>query len=111
MKMNPVGDSMESNKISLENTQAVDKNGLHKAAEKFLSQQVKTPSGKQTSVLDGHVQRGLEVRTGDYITYPAGSKYMDLVEYLKRDTDHAKRAQSGRNMLARMRSCVKHQRS
>ena len=56
---------------------------MHKATEKFLSQQVNTPSGQQRSASDGHVPRGLDVSTEDYSTYTAGVKYPALVKYLK----------------------------
>ena len=109
LKKNPNEDSIKSNKTALDKTQDVYGNGVHKAAEKLLSQQVKKPSLQRRSVLDGHVPRGLEDRTGDYSTYPVGSKYPALVEYLKRYPDCAKCAQLGRHLLARVRSRVKHQ--
>ena len=37
IKKKPVGDSMKSNNTELWKTQAVDGNGLHKAADKFIS--------------------------------------------------------------------------
>ena len=58
--------------------------------------------------MDGCVPNGPEVSTGDYSMYPVGGKYPDLVEYLKREPDCAKRVQLGRHMLARVRSRVKH---
>ena len=81
---------------------------MHKAAEKLMSQKFKTPPGQKMSVLNKHVQRGLEVGNGDFSMYPAGGKYPDLVEYLKRDPDCTKRAQLVINLLARVTSCVKH---
>ena len=110
LKKNPVGDSMKSNKIALGKTQAIDGNGVHKAAEKYFSKQVNTPLGQRSSVFDEHLPRGLKESTGDYSTYPAGSKYLALVEYLKRYPDRANRAQLGRHMLAYVRLVVKHQR-
>ena len=100
---------MKRKKTALGKKQVVDGNWWHKAAEKFVSQQVKTPSGQQRRVLTRHVQRGLDVSTGDYSTYPEDGKYPALVEYLKIEPDRAKRAQLGRHLLARVRSRVEHQ--
>ena len=36
--------------------------------------------------MDGHVSCDLEDKTEDYSTYPVGSKYPDLAEYLKRSS-------------------------
>ena len=52
---------------------------MHKAEEKLMSQKFKTPSGQKMSVLNKHVQRGLEVGNGDFSMYPAGSKYPSLL--------------------------------
>ena len=82
---------------------------MHKAAEKPLSQQVKTTSGQQRSVLGGHVPPVLKDRTGDYSTYTEGGKHLSLVEYLKREPDRENRAKLGRHVLDRVTSQVKHQ--
>ena len=61
-------------------------------------------------LLDGNVPPGLEDRTGEYGTYPAGGKYLDFVEYLKKLPDCTKRAQLGRHLLAYVKARVKQQR-
>ena len=60
-------------------------------------------------LLDRYVPHGLDVSNVEYSTYPAGGKYMDLIEYLKRDPDCANMAQLGGHLLARVISRVKHQ--
>ena len=66
---------------------------MHKSAENTVSQQVKKPSEKKRSVLDRHVPRGLDDRTGDYSTYPKGVNYLVLVEHMKIDPYFSKRVQ------------------
>ena len=63
---------MKSNNTALGKTQAVDRNGLHKAAEKLISQWFKALSVQQRSVFDRHVPGGLEVSNLEYSTYQAG---------------------------------------
>ena len=92
-------------KKGLEETK--DFNGC--GVEMYLSQQVKTLTGQQRILLDGHVPRGLDYMTVHYSIYPVSGKYPALVEYLKRYPDCAKCAQLGRHLLARVRSRVKHQ--
>ena len=74
LKKNHVGDNMKSKKTALGKTRDFDGNGLHKAVEKSLSKQVKTPSGQQRSVLNVYVPHCLEVITRYYSMYPAGGK-------------------------------------
>ena len=64
----------------LEETLADNGCGVNKDEEKSLSQKIKTPLGQQRSVLDGHVPRDLEVRTGYYSKYPTVVKYPYLAE-------------------------------
>ena len=100
---------MKSNKTAMGKTQAVDGNGVHKAADKSLSKQVKTQSGQRRNVLDVHVPHGLDDRTGEHSTYPAGSEYLALVECLKKKPYRANHVQLGRHILVCMRALVKHQ--
>ena len=86
LKKNTVGGNIKRKKTALEKTQVVDEHGLQKYAEKSMYQQVKTPSGQQRSVFNRHIPLVLEVSTRDYSTFPAGGKYLALVEYLKRDS-------------------------
>ena len=101
---------MKSNMTVMIETQAVYVSALSKAVEKLLYQQVKIPSEKRRSVLDGHVPRGLEVTTGCYSEYPAGGKYPALAEYLKREPNSANQAQLGRQLLTRVLAHIKHRR-
>ena len=82
---------------------------MHEAADTILSQQGKTPSRKQRSVLKIHIPCVLEVSTGYYSMQPEGGKYTNLVAKLKREPDIEKRAQLGRHLLVHVRSHIKHQ--
>ena len=62
-------------------------------------------------MLDHHVPRGLEVRTGYYSKYPTGGKYLALEEYLVRDPNRAKQALFGRKLIARVRAHARPKRS
>ena len=76
----------------------------------FISLKVKFQTSKENmNILDGHVPCGLEDRNGYYSTYPAGSKYLAIVELPKRDPDRENCVQLGRHLIARVRSRLKNQ--